>query len=146
MPDPASLALSGATTAFKVCKETYNMIEGIKKAPLDVQRVATDLKGFYGVLGGMERLFGNRQQSLPSDGPGCNIVGNVVSLLDDCVGVFKELQQQISPFVAVNGRAIHGAWEGLKWDKFSKDEVQYLRGHLSTLKSSLNLALTATTM
>ncbi|KAK4994782.1 cell division cycle-related protein [Elasticomyces elasticus] len=145
MPDPVSIACSTATTAFKICKETYDTVQGIKKAPAEIQRVATDLRGIYIMLGSLSRILDElackRHNAIASD-----MIADLSLLLKGAVVIFKEIQENVSPFIAVNGKVIQGFWEGFKWDKFSKDDVLLLRGHLSVLKSSINLALSLITM
>ncbi|KAK5125862.1 hypothetical protein LTR85_012138 [Meristemomyces frigidus] len=146
MADPVSLALKGAVTAYDLCKGTYKLIQGIKKAPDDVRRVATDLKGFYGILGALEHAVRDQERYLKTPGPALYQLQNVSTLLEDCVSAFKELQERVQSFVAVNGNVINGTWEAFKWDQFQKEDIQYLRSHLSNIKLSLNVALSSLTL
>ncbi|KAK4992204.1 Guanine nucleotide exchange factor for Cdc42p [Elasticomyces elasticus] len=145
MPDPVSIASATATTAFKICMETYGIVQGIRKAPAEIQRVATDLEGIYPVLGSLSRILNElarkRHNAIAED-----TIADLNLLLDNAIGIFKEIREKMSRFIAVNGKVIQGLWERFNWDKFNKDDVWLLRSHLSVLKSSINLALASITM
>jgi hypothetical protein len=119
MADPVSLALKGASTAFEICRVTYNLIQGMRKAPADVRRVATDLTGFYGVLGALQSTIDEQRPLLATPGPAASQVENIAALLIECVAA---------------------------WDQMEKDDVQNLRTHLSHIKLSLNVSLSSLTL
>ncbi|KAK4892909.1 RAM signaling network component [Elasticomyces elasticus] len=146
MGEPVTLALKGASTAFTICEATYKLILGIKKAPKDIARVATDLKGFYGILGALENSVQSQRLALDKPGPAAHQLQNITSLIGDCVAAFREIQEKIQDFIALNGKVISGLSEAFKWDQFQKEDVQYLRVHLSNMKLSLNLALSSLTL
>lgn len=153
MPDSVSVALSAAGAAYKICKETYDTVQGVndkvqgfKKAPVDVQRVATDLRGFYTVLGALQGILVTEGPKLASSTNAADQVEDITSLLQDCVEALKELQEKINPFFAINGKVIRGTWEALTWDKLSKDDIAYLRSNSSNMKMSLNVALGSLTV
>ncbi|KAK3656364.1 hypothetical protein LTR56_003066 [Elasticomyces elasticus] len=146
MGEPVTLALKGASTAFTICEATYKLILGIKKAPKDIARVATDLQGFYSILGALENSIQSQRLALDKPGPAAHQLQNITSLIGDCVAAFREIQEKIQDFIALNGKVISGLSEAIKWDQFQKEDVQYLRVHLSNMKLSLNLALSSLTL
>ncbi|KAK3613788.1 hypothetical protein LTR22_028011 [Elasticomyces elasticus] len=136
------MALNSASTAYTTCEATYKLIQGIKKAPKDINRVATDLKGFYSILGALQNSVQTENSALSKPGPAAHQLENIAALIGDCVAAFREG----SRFTALNGEAKIGLSEAFKWESLQKEDVQYLRVHLSNMKLSLNLALSSLTL
>ncbi|KAK5732020.1 RAM signaling network component [Elasticomyces elasticus] len=145
MADPVTIALKGAGTAFAICEATYKLIQGIKKAPKDITRVATDLESFYGILGALQGFIETQRSALNKPGPAAYQLQNITSLIDNCVAAFQEVQQKIQDFIALNGKVISGLSKAFKWELFRREDVHYLGEHLSNMKLGLNLALTSLT-
>ncbi|KAK5679286.1 RAM signaling network component [Elasticomyces elasticus] len=146
MADPVTIALKGAGTAFTICVATHNLIQGIKKAPKDITRVATDLESFYGILGALQGFIETQRLALNRPGPAAYQLQNITSLIDNCVAAFQEVQQKIQDFIALNGKVISGLSKAFKWELFRREDVHYLGEHLSNMKLGLNLALTSLTL
>ncbi|KAK5740129.1 hypothetical protein LTR17_004841 [Elasticomyces elasticus] len=146
MADPVTIALRGASTAFTICEATYKLVQGIKKAPKDITRIATDLKGFYGILGALQGFIQTQRSALNKPGPAAYQLQNITSLIDDCVAAFREVQEKIQDFIALNGKVIGGLSKAFKWELFRKEDVHYLGEHLSYMKMGLNLALSSLTL
>lgn len=49
------MALKGVTTTYEICKGIYNIVDGMKKAPAEIERVLTEIQGFYCILGANTR-------------------------------------------------------------------------------------------
>ncbi|KAK4966449.1 hypothetical protein LTR42_011614 [Elasticomyces elasticus] len=145
MADPVTIALRGAGTAFTICMATHSLIQGIKKAPKDITRVATDLESFYGILGALQGFIETQRTTLNKPGPAAYQLQNITSLIDNCVAALQEVQQKIQDFIALNGKVISGLSKAFKWELFRKEDVHYLGEHLSNMKLGLNLALTSLT-
>ncbi|KAK3617823.1 hypothetical protein LTR56_025033 [Elasticomyces elasticus] len=117
------MALNSASTAYTTCEATYKLIQGIKKAPKDINRVATDLKGFYSILGALQNSVQTENSALSKPGPAAHQLENIAALIGDCVAAFREG----SRFTALNGEAKIGLSEAFKWESLQKEDVQYLR-------------------
>ncbi|KAK5117512.1 hypothetical protein LTR85_008897 [Meristemomyces frigidus] len=141
MADPVSIAIKGAGTAFSICKATYDLVQGMKKAPEDIRRVAADMQGFYGVLGALSHSIEAHRSTLAAPGLAAYHLENISSLISDAVGAFQDVQSTVQSFIAVNGRLIESKWENFKWEVSEKGDVKETRLHLSNIKLTLNIAL-----
>ncbi|KAK6381204.1 hypothetical protein LTR65_000962 [Meristemomyces frigidus] len=146
MADPVSVALKSAGTAFTICKATWDLVQGIKKAPEDIRRVAADMRGFYSILGALSHSIESQRNALETPGAAAYHLENIASLIADAVAAFQDVQIRVQNFIAVNGKLIEGSLEKLKWDVFEKEDVGHTRMHLSHIKLSLNIALSTLTL
>jgi hypothetical protein len=145
MPEPVTIvsaSLSIAANAWKVGKETYDLVQGVKAAPKHIQRLAADFEGLYGVLGTLQGLLESHETRSPSASLPA-LTGNIETALRGCIRVFQDVQQIITPFVAVNGKVIRSTWNGIKWELFKKNDVNVLQTALDFNKQTLNIACSA---
>ena len=146
MADPVSISLKSAGTAFTICKATYDLVQGMKKAPKEISRVATDMQGFYGVLGALASSIEGHRSNLETPGTATYHLENISSLIEDAVTAFQDVQERLQNFVAVDGKVKGTTWERLQWETMEKEEARQTRLHLSNIKLSLNIALSTLTL
>lgn len=110
MPEPisiASAALSVAGTALKTCKQTYDLIQGIKNAPQHVARLRAETEGVYNSLATLQRILESEVMNTGSDPTGLRsvIVDGMIQVLQDCMKVFNDVQTALVPFIQRRGRS-----------------------------------------
>jgi hypothetical protein len=136
--NPVAFALKKAEVAFEVCRDTCTPFEDNKKAPADVRSIVVYMKSFCGVLGALQTMIEDSRIQLDRPGSARRQLQNVASLLEDCVTLLLEIQDRSSEFVS--DKKVKGLFKRLS---SSKEDIRFLREHLSQVKLSLNLALSS---
>ena len=134
----SSAILSLVTTVYSSCRELYNTFDGVRNAPKHIAIISNDLQDFYLVLGTVQALFDDEEFS-------AGILqyaqsGNLCKVLEDCISVFKDINNIISEYQAHNKDPAIGTWQRLKWT-FKESEIKGLRSNLIGCKATLNLAI-----
>ena len=119
MSDPLSTvaaALAITITVFGLAKDTYHLVSGIRGAPDDIARLATDIKALYDVLGTLktalvlEEAKGDRS-TLPPDA-----TSTIKEILENCEGAFTEIETLLKPYIDRDGLRRRRFWRSLKWE------------------------------
>jgi len=134
-----STTLAATSHAFGLGQQCYELINGIKGAPDNINRLATDLKGLYTILGTLQAVLESedakkRQTIIPN-----HMVSNVKELVDNCVKLFVDVNMVVKPYTGADGRALRSNWKGFRWE-FKKGSVEALQRTLSQYKLTLDLA------
>lgn len=74
------------------------------------------------------------------------MVENIETALTCSAKIFKDVQQIVRPFIAVNGKIIRSTWKGIKWELFKKNDVSVLQTALDFNKQTLNVVCSALTL
>lgn len=146
LPEPVSIvtaALSIAGSAYKISKDTYDLIQGIRGAPSHITRLSKDIQGLYGVLGTLHLLATEAKKKVKG-GLINTLIVDLEDLLRNCVEVFRDIQKILVPFESDGSK--HTAWKGFKWEMFKKTDVTGLQSTLSSYKLSLSIACQALLM
>lgn len=123
LPEPVSIAtvaLSIAASAYKLSKDTYDLIQGIRGAPSHITRLSKDIQGLYGVLETLQHLLSTEAKKVEG-GLINTLIVDLEDLLRNCVEVFKDIQKILVPFESDGSK--HTAWKGFKWEMFKKTDV-----------------------
>ncbi|MCJ1378667.1 hypothetical protein MMC17_001766 [Xylographa soralifera] len=142
--DPLSAAttvLSVMGVAIKGAREIYILAQGVRTAPAYIQRLATEMQGLYTVLATFQRLLENnrsRRDQIITD-----MLENLHNTLRDCIEVFKDIKNIMSPYLDSHGDASTGRWKGFLWATFKKDDVMALQQTLGSYRAMLNMSFSA---
>lgn len=148
MPEPATIvsaSLSIAANAFKIGKETYDLVQGVKDAPKHIQRLVVEFQALYRVLGTSQLLLESEAMTKKGQMPNL-MLENISAALTSGVNIFKDIQQVVAPFIAVNGKVVRSPWKGIKWELFKKNDVSVLQTALESNKQTLAIACSALTL
>jgi hypothetical protein len=96
------------------------------------------MKSFCGVLGALQTMIEDSRSHLDRPGTARRQLQNVATLLEDCVTLLLEIKDRSQDFVS--DRKVKGLFKRLS---SSKEDIRFLREHLSQVKLSLNLALSS---
>lgn len=134
-------ALTILEGTIKAGTATYSTVKGIRKAPVHIGYLTTELEGLCTVLATLQALLDKniaRNDVIIRD-----MLENLQKVLHNCTGVFIDIQTIVSPFVKINGQINVSIWKGFKWAAFKKDDVTVLHQTLNSYKSMLNMSLAA---
>ncbi|KAF4632965.1 hypothetical protein G7Y89_g5165 [Cudoniella acicularis] len=140
--------VAGVTTivsnVWKISRDVYELIDGIKNAPVHIKAVSQDVRGLYVVLGSLQDILVKfeEEQQAPAAMP-------VFELLDEpmrnCFDAFLELQKKLNRFTKRTGAINESIWKRSWWFFTEKDTNAY-RVHLAAYKSTVTIALGAATL
>ncbi len=134
MTDPIS-ALSAVAIALHAANKVYNLVEGIRDAPREIQTVSTDSKCICDTLDTLKRFLEDSKGDLPTE-----ILQSLHIPLDHTRAVLEALLVKLKPFVTSKGELKTSKLGAMRWSFYQKD-VQQLGEQLSNRKSTLNMAL-----
>ena len=142
--DPFSGAVSVLTVvgmALKMSQETHIMVQSIRSAPAQVQRLATELRDLYSLLAMFQSLL-DRAPREP-EGTVMDMLENLQKVLKNCMVVLKDTKTTLAPFVGPDGANSMGFWRGVQYAAFKRSDVVVLQEALSSYKTMLNMSYTA---
>jgi len=144
MPEPLTIVtgvLSIVGNVWKISKDVYELIDGIKNAPAHIKAVSQDVRGLYVVLGALQQLLVKiEEKELPP------AAMPVFELLDEpmnnCLTAFVELQKKINKYTKRTGAINESYWKR-SWWFFTEKDTNVYRVHLAAYKSTVTIALGA---
>jgi hypothetical protein len=135
MADPISI-ISATAIGLHATNKLYDLVEGIRDAPLEIQNVSANSRSICDILDALKRFLDeNKDSALPSE-----IIQSLHIPLENTRWVAEELVGKIKPFVTEKGELKKSKWIGIKWSYYQKD-VKQLGAQLSNGKSTLNMTL-----
>ena len=137
----AATVLTVVGMVLKASKETHEMVEGIRTAPAQIQRLATELRDLYSLLGTFQALL-DRQSEEPSDTVR-EMLDNLQSLLQNCLTVLKDVKAALGPLIRPDGTAAAGLWRGFQYAAFRRSDIIVLQQTLGSYKAMLNMSYSA---
>jgi hypothetical protein len=148
MPEPVITLISGVATivtnVWRVSKDLYDLIEGIRNAPNHVRVIMVDVHGLYIVLGVLQGLLPNVDASrLRTD-----LVPIFESLqlnLNNCCSVLIELSRKLIRYTNAAGEISRSRWLAFRW-QFTEKGVKEFRDHLAAYKMTVHLAISTATL
>jgi hypothetical protein len=146
MPEPVSIAaaaLSITVSAVTIGRQTHELIQGLKDAPKNIERLADDLHGLYCVLGSLESIFSVLSERKETNNIPRDMIENVTNFVDKCVGLYKDINKAIYPYIATNGRTGLSLFKTLKWEAYKKNDIAVLQRTLADYKATITIACTA---
>ncbi|KAF2494538.1 hypothetical protein BU16DRAFT_42464 [Lophium mytilinum] len=146
MCEPLSIlggALTVASTAITLGQQTYEIVTGIQDAPEHIKRLATDLQGFYHVLGLLTHALNAQLKTAHPESLPLQMITNIQDLLEKCIDVFKDISRVVQPFLDNNGNALRNFTKSFKWEMTRKANVIHMQRTLSDYKLTLELAISS---
>lgn len=134
MPDPIS-AISAVAIALHAANKVYNLVEGIRDSPREIQTVSTDSKCICDTLDTLKRFLEDSKGDLPTE-----ILQSLHIPLDNTRIVLEALLVKLKPFVKSSGELKTSKLGAIRWSFHQKD-VKQLGEQLSYGKSTLNMTL-----
>lgn len=135
MADPISI-VSAIATGLHATHKLYDLVEGIRDAPREIQNVSVDSRSICDILDTLKRFLDeNKDSELPTE-----IIQSLHIPLEETRWAAEELVGKIRPFVTEKGDLKKSKWTGIKWSYYQKD-VKQLAAQLSNGKSTLNMTL-----
>lgn len=147
MLEPLSIvaaALSIAANAFKLGKETYTIIQGIKQAPTHISRLSNDVRSLYTILGTLQTILDDEMSRSSPNELTIRLLADFEEVVRNTAQVFFDIQSILSPFI--RGEIKRSIWNGFKWDNFRKDDIAVLQNALQSHKLTLNIAYQSLTL
>jgi hypothetical protein len=143
MPEPVITLISGVTAivtnVWRVSKDLYDIIEGIRNAPTHVRVIMVDVDGLYIVLGALQGLLPKVDASrLRAD-----LVPVFESLqlnLNNCCSILIELSRKLIRYTNAAGQISMSKWMAFRW-QFTEKDVKEFRDHLTAYKMTVQLAI-----
>ena len=136
MVDPISI-ISAVAIALQATKKLFDLVDGIRDSPREIQNVATDSRFICDILDTLKGF-------LEEEGKGSELPTEIIQSLhvplENTRWAAEELVARIKPFVTERGELKKSKWIGLKWSYYQKD-VKQLGVQLSNGKSTLNMTL-----
>ena len=144
MPIPKALAITNTTlsinvTAFKACQSAYSLIQDIKNAPKQIQRLTNDIHGLYQVLGLLQSAL--EQDNGANNRSPAQMIQDLEILLGTCTKLSADIVTVLNPFIGLDGNARGGTRRNLKWEMFKNNDVQVLQQTLETCKLTISMAV-----
>lgn len=143
MPEPLLTLICGVSAivsnAWKISKDLYELIDGIKNAPTHISAISGDLQGLYMVLGVLQGLL----PSLDVNQLHRGLIPIFESLhlnMDNCFATLIETFKKLIRYTTVTGEVKMSKWVAFRW-QFKEKDIGLLRGHLAAYKMTVNLAL-----
>jgi len=144
MPEAFTIVVGVATivtNVWKISRDVYELIDGIKNAPEHIKAVSQDVRGLYVVLGSLQQmLIKIEEDELPS--AAMPILGLLDEPMKNCFTAFVELQKKINKYTKRTGDINQSTWKRSWWFFTEKDTNAY-RVHLAAYKSTVTIALGA---
>ena len=137
----AATVLQVIGMAVKTGQEIHGLVQNVRNAPKNIQRLSTELQELCKLLATFQRLlecFRDDRDSLVSE-----MLDNLETVLANCLGVLKDIRKAISPFVTANGDATKGKLKRLLWAALKKNDILVLQQTLGSYKAMLNLSFAA---
>ena len=143
MPEPVITLISGVaaivTNVWRVSKELYDIIEGIRNAPEHVRIIMADVEGLYIVLGALQGLLPNvnarrlRADLVP-------IFESLQTNLGNCCSSLIEFSRKLIRYTNAAGQISKSKWMAFRW-QFTEKDVKEYRDHLTAYKMTVQLAI-----
>lgn len=133
------LTLIGA--AITTSREILILVQISRKAPVHINRLATELTDLHGILETFKGLLAGK--GTESDLTVIKMLDNLREVLANCVKVLLDVKRIVSHFLDHSGGVVAGRWQAFVWATFKRDEVSTLQETLSSYKAMLNLSLGA---
>ena len=137
MVDPISI-ISAIAIALHATNKLFDLVDGLREAPREIQNVAADSRSICDILGTLEKFLEEHRESgseLPIE-----ILQSLHIPLENTCWTVDELVSKIKPFVTDQGEVRKSKWVGIKWSFYQKD-VKQLGLQLSNGKSTLSMTL-----
>ena len=135
MTDPIS-AVSAVAIALHAANKVYNLVEGMRDSPKEIQAVSTDSKCICDTLDTLKRfLEDSKGTEIPSE-----ITQSLRIPLKNTRVVLEALLVKLKPFVTSKGELKTSKLGAIRWSFYQKD-IKQLGEQLSNGKSTLNMTL-----
>ena len=134
MTDPIS-AISAVAIALHAAKKVFNLVEGIRDSPREIQTVSTDSKCICDTLETLKCFLGDSNSDIPTE-----ILRSLHIPLNNTRAVLEALLVKLKPFVTSKGELKTSKLGAIRWSFYQKD-VKQLGEQLSNGKSTLNMTL-----
>ena len=134
MTDPIS-AISAIAIALHAAKKVYNLVEGIRDSPREIQTVCNDSKCICDTLDTLKRFLEESKDEVPTE-----VTHSLHIPLDNTRVVLETLLVKLKPFVTSKGELKTSKLGAIRWSFYQKD-VKQLGEQLSNGKSTLNMTL-----
>ncbi|PMD44497.1 hypothetical protein L207DRAFT_579437 [Hyaloscypha variabilis F] len=146
MPVPEALAITNTTlsiavAAFKACQSAYSLVQNIRNAPKQVQRLTNDVHGLYQVLGLLQAAL--EQDNVANARLPSQMIQDLEALLGTCTKLSRDIIVTLNPFVGLDGTVRGGTWRNLKWEMYKKNNVEVLQQTLETCKLTISMAVSS---
>jgi hypothetical protein len=146
MPVPEALAITNTTltiavNAFKACQNAYSLVQNIRNAPKQIQRLTTDIQGLYQVLGLLQTAL--TEDNVASARLPSQMIQDLEVLLGTCTRLCRDITSILNPFVGFDGEVKGRTWRNLKWEMFNKSDVEVLQKTLETCKLTISMAVSS---
>jgi len=146
MPVPEALAITNTTlsiavAAFKACQSAYSLVQNIRNAPKQVQRLTNDVHGLYQVLGLLQAAL--EQDNVANARLPSQMIQDLEALLGTCTKLSRDIIVTLNPFVGLDGTVRGGTWRNLKWEMYKKNNVEILQQTLETCKLTISMAVSS---
>jgi hypothetical protein len=146
MPVPEALAITNTTlsiavTAFKACQNAYSLVQNVRNAPKQIQRLTTDVHGLYQALGLLQTAL--EQDNVATARLPSQMILDLEVLLGTCTKLSCDIISLLNPFVGTDGVARGGTWRNFKWEVFKKSDVEVLQQTLETCKLTISMAVSS---
>ena len=135
MADPISI-LSAVAIGLHATNKLYDLIDGIRDAPREIQKVSADARSICEILDALKNfLEENKNSELPTE-----IIQSLCIPLENTRWAVEDLVGKIKPFITEKGEIKRSRWGGIRWSYYQKD-LNQLGVQLSNGKSTLNMTL-----
>ena len=137
----ATTVLTVLGMTLKVSQQTYAIVQGIRAAPVQVQRLAIELQDLYSLLAMFQLLL---DRSLEDTGDTViKMLDNLQKVLENCLLVLKDVRTSLSPFVRPDGSPTTGFWRSVQYAAFKRSDIVVLQQSLGSYRSMLNMSYSA---
>jgi len=146
MPVPEALAITNTTlsiavAAFRACQSAYSLVQNIRNAPKQIQRLTNNVHGLYQVLGLLQTAL--EQENVTTARLPSQMIQDLEALLGTCTKLSCDIIATLNPFVGLDGTVKGGTWKNLKWEMSKKSDVEILQQTLETCKLTISMAVSS---
>lgn len=144
MAEPLSLTgttLCLALNTWRMCQTAYSLIQGIRDAPKQIQRLQVDLQGLSQVLSYLHATL--EAENVMNARVPPQMVADLEELLSSCSKLCDDVRMTVSQFIGSDGT---GIWKSIKWEIFKRNDVATLQDTLGTFKLTISMTCSALTL
>ena len=139
----ASGIVTLVSAAYKTCGTLHKTLEGCRSAHAGIRALASDLEGFYLVLGTLRGVLEDEISSAAA--AEAVMSGSVSKVLDQSMELFKEISTLVGTFNCSEHKFAQEVWLKVLWN-FQQKKLAAYRSQLMECKLTLNIAIAVANM